>query len=65
MKMAKIYFIDNQQLAEKIRNSSTWDYDDLTELCRRAELESEWENADGEKFESIAYRAAKILGVEI
>lgn len=57
--------MNNNELAEKIRNSGTWDYDLLAELCDRAGIFEEWENADGETFESVAYKAAEILGVNI
>ena len=52
-------------LAEKIRNSTEWDAELLRELCDLAGLSQEWEEADGESFESVAYKAAEILGVEI
>ncbi len=54
-----------KELAEKINESDTWDYDLLTELCELAGLEKEWEAADGDTFETVAYKAAKILEVEI
>lgn len=57
--------MNNNELAEKIRNSETWNYDLLAELCDRAGIFEEWKNADGETFESVAYKAAEILGVNI
>jgi len=57
--------MNNNELAEKIRNSETWDYDLLAELCDHAGIFEEWKNADGETFESVAYKAAEILGVNI
>lgn len=54
-----------EALAEKIRNLSEWDAELLKEFCDLAELSREWEEADGEGFESVAYKAAEILGVEI
>ena len=53
------------EIAEIIRNSDTWDCDLLTELCELADMAEEWEAADGDTFESVAYAAAKKLGVEI
>lgn len=52
-------------LARKIRESGEWDTELLRELCDLAGLSQEWEEADGESFESVAYKAAEILGVEI
>ena len=43
----------------------TWDDALLAELCELAGITEEWENADGETFETVAYKAADILGVEI
>ena len=57
--------MNNNELAEKIRNSETWNCDLLAELCDRAGIFEEWKNADGETFESVAYKAAEILGVKI
>lgn len=53
------------ELAEMIRNSDTWDMEALAELCELADMEEEWNEADGETFESVAYAAAEKLGVEI
>lgn len=53
------------EVAERIRNSDTWNEEDCKELCRLAGLEHEWEEADGSTFESVLYKAAEILGVEI
>lgn len=53
------------QLAEAIKCNDEWDFDTLSELCRRAGLESEWKEADGDSFESVVNRAAEILGVII
>ena len=57
--------MNNNELAEKIRNSETWNYDLLAELCDCAGIFEEWKNADGETFECVAYKAAEILGVNI
>jgi len=52
-------------LAADIKASAEWDHDQLKELCALAGISDEWEAADGESFEAIAYKAAEILGVEI
>ena len=53
------------ELAERIKNADEWNAEDLAELCEMAGLEKEWQEADGETFEQVAYKAAEILGVEI
>ena len=57
--------IEAEILANKIKESGEWDPELLRELCDLAGLSQEWEEADGEGFEAVAYRAAEILGVEI
>lgn len=54
-----------QELAEEIRSSQEWNLDQLRELCELADMEAEWEAADGETFEQVAFQAAEKLGVEI
>ena len=54
-----------EQLAEEIRNEKTWVLEQLAELCEMAGLSEEWEAADGDSFEAVAYKAAETLGVEI
>lgn len=53
------------EIAEIIRNSDTWDMEAIAELCELADMTEEWEEADGDSFESVAYAAAEKLGVEI
>lgn len=53
------------EIAEEIRSSETWDNDLLAELCEAAGMTDEWNAADGETFEAVAYKAAEKLGVEI
>lgn len=53
------------EIAETIRSADTWDMDALTELCELADMAEEWEAADGETFERVAFAAAEKLGVEI
>ena len=52
-------------IAKEIRAMDTWDMELLKELCEAAGMLDEWYAADGETFESVAYRAAKKLDVEI
>ena len=54
-----------QQLAAEIRSLDVWNSDLIRQLCDLAGMQAEWKNADGETFESVAYDAAKKLGVEI
>jgi hypothetical protein len=61
----RIRAMTNEQLAKTIREADEWDPEALAELCKRAGLENEWKESDGDTFESVAYRAAEILGVEI
>ena len=53
------------EIAKEIRAMDTWDMELLKELCEAAEMLDEWNAADGETFESVAYKAAKKLDVEI
>lgn len=53
------------ELAARIRESDTWSEELLAELCEAAGMSEEWERADGESFESVAFKAAEALGVEI
>lgn len=53
------------EIAQELNNSNEWNAELLAELCELAGLSREWEEADGETFESVAYKAADILGVEI
>ena len=57
--------ITTEQLAERIRLCDEWIPELVDELCKRADMESEYEDADGETFESVAYAAAEKLGVNI
>lgn len=54
--------LSDEELAKEIRDAESWDADLLRELCYRADMIDEWDN---EESESVAYRAAEILGVEI
>lgn len=54
-------------LALVISNADTWDEckAECAELCRLAGMESEWQEADGDTFESVLNEAAKKLNVKI
>lgn len=52
-------------LAEKIKCSDTWNMEDLETLCIMAGMTNEWNNSDGETFESVIFDAAEKLGVRI
>lgn len=53
------------EIAKEIRAMGTWDMELLEELCEAADMLEEWNAADGETFESVAFKAAEKLGVEI
>ena len=50
-----------------IVNADTWEEceEECAELCRLANMESEWREADGDTFEAVLIEAAKRLNVEI
>jgi hypothetical protein len=52
-------------VADKIKNSDTWNDEDCRTLCGFADMEQEWDDADSEEFEQVMYQAADRLGVEI
>lgn len=54
-----------RELAQEIKAKDEWDFDQLAELCELAGMSEEWEAADGETFEQVAFKAAEKLGVEI
>lgn len=54
-----------KEIAREIRNSETWDNELLEQLCEAAGLLEEYQNADGETFESVVYKAVDVLNVEI
>ena len=53
------------KVADRIKNSDTWNDEDCRTLCGFADMEDEWDDADAEEFEQVMYRAADRLGVEI
>lgn len=52
-----------REIAQEIRAMDTWDMELLKKLCALANMEEEWEQADGETFEEVANKAAETLGV--
>ena len=54
-----------EALAAENRRRDTWDLEELAELCRLADMEEQWAEADGDGFEGVAFAAAEKLGVEI
>ena len=54
-------------VAHAIREADTWEEceEECVELCRLANMESEWREADDETFEAVIFEAAKKLNVEI
>ena len=53
------------KVADRIKNSDTWNDEDCRTLCGFADMEQEWDEADAEEFEQVMYQAAEKLGVEI
>lgn len=53
------------KVADRIKNSDTWNDDDCRTLCGFADMEQEWDDADAEEFEQVMYQMADRLGVEI
>lgn len=58
---------DHEELAVayRISMSDEWDPEDCRRLCELAEIEDEWDAADGETFEQVVFKAAEILNVRI
>ena len=54
-----------QEIAKELRGQDVWSMELLELLCDEADLTEEFENADGETFERVVYKAADILKVEI
>lgn len=53
------------ELAEEINNNREWDTEQLQELCYRADMEDEWEQATDESFETVINEAADKLEINI
>ena len=54
-----------EELACRLRESHVWNLGLLRELCRRAKILQEWQEAGCLSFERVADMAAKKLGVDI
>lgn len=54
-----------EEIACRLKECQMWDLGLLRELCRRAGMLREWQEADAAAFERIAAIAAKKLGVDI
>lgn len=59
------FFDEASEIADRIRNAAEWDPDDCYLLCQLAGMLDEWEEADGDTFESVIYAAADALNVKI
>ena len=54
-----------EALVEEINRLNYWEMEACKELCKRARLATDWEDADADTFEEVIYHAAEILGVVI
>lgn len=63
--MTNINTMTAEETASAINALDTWDNDLLAHLCDLADMADEWNAADGETVEDVAYAAAEKLGVEI
>ena len=54
-----------EEIAKKIREMDTWDFNLLEDLCYLAGMIDEWNEADSEMFESVAIKAAEKFNVEL
>lgn len=56
----------HSKMAAVIANADTWlDCEECVELCRLAGIESEWQEAGWNTFETVLNEAAKKLNVKI
>lgn len=60
-----VSIIDIIKVADRIKESDTWNDDDCRTLCEFADMEDEWDEAQADYFEDVMYEAAEKLGVEI
>lgn len=56
---------DLERTVTRIAKSDTWNPEDLKKLCEYAGLSRDWDDSDGETFESVVWKAADKLGVYI
>ena len=54
-----------KEIARELRGQDVWSMELLEVICEEAGLTEEFENAGSETFESVVYKAADILNVEI
>ena len=56
-----------QEIAEKIRKATSWSdvIPEVIRLCDAAGMLEDFKAADGETFETVIYKAAEKLGVEV
>lgn len=62
-----MYFrlITKEELERDINASKEWNFELLEVLAEMADMESEWEQADGENFETVIYKMADKIGIKI
>lgn len=60
--LSYLHSLTTEELADMINDSPSWDDDLNRELCERAGIVNEWDEADKDA-ESVVYKAAEILGV--
>ncbi len=53
------------ELEQEISARLYWDADLLKELAWHADMEAEWDAADGENFEVLAYQMAEKVGIRL
>ena len=64
-KTKEILKMNVKEIAKELRGQDVWSMELLEQLCEEAGMLEEYEVADGETFESVVYKAADILKVEI
>lgn len=63
--MTNEYLNEADEITKRIREADEWPIDDCRRLCQMANLDAEWDAADGESFIDVLDRAADRLGVNI
>ena len=53
------------ELEKRFKQSDKWDIKNCEELVKLADMEKEFEEADGENFEKVLEKAADKLGIEL
>lgn len=54
-----------EELARQICSGGEWDLNACRELCELADLDDEFDDADGSEFEELIYKAADLFGVGV